>query len=78
MTVGAARSMIGHGGHTTQYVCEITGHTKKVDDLFVSINSFFKAIRFEHLDDFLFSFSIFFRVALQIVRPSSRYRRTSF
>ena len=59
-------------------VCEFQGHIKKVDDLFVSFDCDFKAIRFEHLADFLLGFFNFFGVALQIARPSSRYRPTSF
>ena len=59
-------------------VCEVEGHIKKVDDLFVSFDCDFKAIRFEHLADFLLGFFNFFGVVLQIARPSSRYRPTSF
>ena len=60
-------------------ICEVEGHIMKVDDLFVSFDCDFKAIRFEHLADFLLGFfSISFGVALQIARPSLRYRPTSF
>ena len=41
-------------------VCEVEGHIKKVDDLFVSFDCDFKAIRFEHLADFLLGFFNFF------------------
>ena len=37
-------------------VCEVEGHIKKVDDLFVSFDCDFKAIGFEHLADFLLGF----------------------
>ena len=57
-------------------VCEVEGHIKKVDDLFVSFDCDFKAIRFEHLADLLLGFFIFFWSSL--ARPSSRYRPTSF
>ena len=41
-------------------VCEVEGHIKKVDDLFVSFDCDFKAIQFEHLADSLFGFFNFF------------------
>ena len=41
-------------------VCEVEGHIKKVDDLYVSFVCDFNAVRFEHLADFLFSFFNFF------------------
>ena len=41
-------------------VCEVEGHIKKVDDLFVSFDCDLKAIRFEHLADFLVGFFNFF------------------
>ena len=41
-------------------VCEVEGHIKKVDDLFVSFDCDFKAIQFEHLTDSLFGFFNFF------------------
>ena len=37
-------------------VCEVEGHIKKVDDLFVSFDCDFKAIGFEHMADFLLGF----------------------
>ena len=41
-------------------ICEVEGHIKKVEDLFVSFDCDFKAIRFEHLADFLLGFFNFF------------------
>ena len=45
-------------------LCEVEGpregHIKKIDDLFVSFDCDFKAIRFEHLADFLLGFLNFF------------------
>ena len=41
-------------------ICEVEGHIMKVDDLFVSFDCDFKAIRFEHLADFLLGFFNFF------------------
>ena len=41
-------------------ICEVEGHLMKVDDLFVSFDCDFKAIRFEHLADFLLGFFNFF------------------
>ena len=41
-------------------VCEVEGHIKKVDDLFVSFDCDFKAIGFEHLADFLLGFLIYY------------------
>lgn len=47
--------------------CEVEGHIKKVDDLFVSINCDFKAIRFEHLADFFFGFfKVKFKFQVQV------------
>ena len=40
-------------------VCEVEGHIKKVDDLFVSFHCDFKAIGFEHLADFLLGIYIY-------------------
>ena len=37
-------------------VCEVEGHIKKVDDLFISFCCDFKAIRFEHLADSLLGY----------------------
>ena len=41
-------------------VCEVEGDIKKVDDVFVSFDCDFKAIRFEHLAAFLLGFFNFF------------------
>ena len=41
-------------------VCEVEDHIEKVDDLFVSFDCDFKAIRFEHLADFSLGFFNFF------------------
>ena len=59
----------------------VEGHIKKVDDLFVSINYDFKAIRFEHLADFFFGFFKFkfkFQVQVQVYYYFFNFFRSHF
>ena len=45
-------------------VCEVEGHIKKVDDLFVSFDCDFKAIQFEHWQTPYLFFQFLLEVAL--------------
>ena len=59
-------------------VCEVEGHIKKVDDLFVSFDCDLRPFDLNTWQNSCLVFSISFRVALQIARPSSWYRPISF
>ena len=59
-------------------ICEVEGQIKKVDDLFVIFDCYFRPFDLNTWQTSCLGFSISFGVALQIARPSSWYRPTSF